>query len=56
MSGTRDSGDAVPPGVAPETPAPLTREDRAVRERLEEMAKRGQGRGEEPAEQTGQDG
>jgi hypothetical protein len=36
----RDPGDAVPEGVAPETPAPLTEEDRKVLRRLEELPKR----------------
>ncbi len=35
MDRDRDPGDAVPPGVAPQTPAPLTAEDEAVREQLE---------------------
>ena len=30
-----DPGDAVPPGVAPLTPAPLTEEDRKVLDKLE---------------------
>jgi hypothetical protein len=35
----RDPGDAVPPGVAVETPAPLSPEDEAVREKLERLKK-----------------
>ena len=30
----RDPGDAVPPGVAPQEPVPLTEQDRAVLEKL----------------------
>lgn len=30
----RDPGDAVPPGVAPAEPVPLSEEDRAVLEKL----------------------
>ncbi len=33
----RDPGDAVPPGVAVETPEPLGEEDERVKERLEEL-------------------
>lgn len=33
-----DPGDAVPPGVAPATPAPLTEADRAAKARLERLA------------------
>jgi hypothetical protein len=33
----RDPGDAVPPGVAPTHPAPLTAEDRAVKWKLERL-------------------
>jgi hypothetical protein len=33
----RDPGDAVPPGVAPAHPAPLTAEDRKVKRKLEQM-------------------
>ena len=40
----RDPGDAVPPGVAAATPAPLTETDEAVLHTLEEMPKRA-GRG-----------
>ncbi len=32
-----DPGDAVPPGVAPVEPVPLTDEDRRVREKLEHL-------------------
>jgi hypothetical protein len=32
-----DPGDAVPPGVAPQEPAPLTDEDRRVRDRLRDL-------------------
>lgn len=53
MSGSRDPGDAVPPGVAPQTPAPLTEEDRAVRDRLEELSRRKQDPSEDPEAQTG---
>lgn len=40
LSRRRDPGDAVPPGVAPEAPAPLTEEDRRVLERLKELPER----------------
>ncbi len=41
----RDPGDAVPPGVAAATPAPLTDTDEAVLHTLEELPKRaGRGR------------
>ena len=41
----RDPGDAVPPGVAATTPAPLTDTDEAVLHTLEELPKRvGRGR------------
>lgn len=41
----RDPGDAVPPGVAAATPAPLTQTDEAVLHTLEELPKRaGRGR------------
>ena len=33
----RDPGDAVPPGVAPLEPVPLTQEDREVLEKLEHL-------------------
>lgn len=33
-----DPGDAVPPGVAPRTPAPLSGEDRKVKQKLEREA------------------
>lgn len=36
MSG-RDPGDAVPPGVAPVEPVPLTDEDRKVLDKLEHL-------------------
>ena len=35
MSGDRDPGDAVPPGVAPIEPVALTEEDEKVLEQLE---------------------
>ena len=38
--GQRDPGDAVPPGVAPQSPAPLTEEDRKVRDKLERLPQR----------------
>ncbi len=34
MAPDRDPGDAVPPGVAPQTPAPLTEHDKAVKQKL----------------------
>ncbi len=34
MAKEHDPGDAVPPGVAPQTPAPLSEQDKAVREKL----------------------
>jgi hypothetical protein len=37
----RDPGDAVPPGVAPEDPAPLTQEDRKVKRKLEQLGEGG---------------
>lgn len=41
----RDPGDAVPPGVAAATPAPLTDNDKAVLHTLEDLPKRaGRGR------------
>lgn len=41
----RDPGDAVPPGVATTTPAPLTETDKAVLHTLEDLPKRaGRGR------------
>ena len=36
----RDPGDAVPPGVAPQTPAPLTAEDKQARAALERLGRR----------------
>ncbi len=36
----RDPGDAVPPGVAVQTPAPLTTDDKAVLHALEELPQR----------------
>jgi len=36
----RDPGDAVPPGVAVQTPAPLTTDDNAVLHKLEKLPKR----------------
>jgi hypothetical protein len=46
----RDPGDAVPPGVAPDDPAPLTHEDRKVKRKLEQLGEGGSdagpGRGE----------
>jgi hypothetical protein len=36
----RDPGDAVPEGVAPDSPAPVTEEDRKVRRQLEDLPKR----------------
>ena len=44
-----DPGDAVPPGVAPESPAPLTPQDKKVRralKRLPQSRKPNQGRKE----------
>ncbi len=35
-----DPGDAVPPGVAPQDPAPLTPEDKKVRRALERLPRR----------------
>lgn len=37
----RDPGDAVPPGVAPAEPAPLTEADRRAKRQLEQLPKRG---------------
>ena len=34
MPDEHDPGDAVPPGVAPQTPAPLSDYDKAVRDKL----------------------
>ncbi|WP_376088836.1 hypothetical protein ACE7GA_16870 [Roseomonas sp. CCTCC AB2023176] len=47
MTGKRDfdPGDAVPPGVAPAEPVPLTEHDKAVKRKLERL---GGGKGEEP--------
>ena len=36
--GARDPGDGVPPGVAVQSPAPLSTEDQAVLEKLESEA------------------
>ncbi len=33
----RDPGDAVPPGVAVQTPTPLSENDKAVKEKLEHL-------------------
>lgn len=38
-----DPGDAVPPGIAPETPAPLTPEDKKVRRALDRLPRRTRG-------------
>ncbi len=35
-----DPGDAVPPGVAVQTPEPLTEEDEKVKETLEHLGER----------------
>jgi hypothetical protein len=43
--GGRDPGDSVPPGVAPKYPAPLTEEDRKVKNKLEHL---GDGSGVRP--------
>ncbi|MFH5923597.1 hypothetical protein [Roseomonas xinghualingensis] len=40
-----DPGDSVPPGVAPEDPAPLSEEEREVKRKLEEL---GEGSGDPP--------
>ncbi|WP_338664962.1 hypothetical protein VQH23_07255 [Pararoseomonas sp. SCSIO 73927] len=37
QDGGPDPGDAVPPGVAPVNPVPLTDEDRKVKRKLEEL-------------------
>ena len=37
MAHEHDPGDAVPPGVAPKTPAPLSEHDKAVREKLRHL-------------------
>ncbi len=34
----RDPGDAVPPGVAVQTPEPLSDNDRRVKEKLEDLS------------------
>jgi hypothetical protein len=39
----RDPGDAVPEGVAPAEPVPLTDTDRRVKRQLEELPKRQRG-------------
>ena len=51
MARDHDPGDAVPPGVAPAQPVPLTPSDRAVRQRLERFGSE-RGRAAEMA-QTG---
>ena len=33
----RDPGDGVPPGVAVQTPAPLTENDKKVKDKLEHL-------------------
>ncbi len=33
----RDPGDAVPPGVAVQTPEPLSEDDKTVKEKLEHL-------------------
>ena len=38
--GGRDPGDAVPPGVAVERPAPLTEQDQKAREKLERLGEK----------------
>ena len=40
-----DPGDAVPEGVAPQEPVPLTPEDKKVRRALERLPKRRRGEG-----------
>ena len=47
----RDPGDAVPPGVAVQNPVPLTRHDREVKHKLEQM---GHGPGDPPATEPGE--
>ncbi len=39
MAKDRDPGDAVPPGVAPQTPPPLSSEDKQARENLKRMGR-----------------
>jgi len=43
VRGGRDLGDAVPPGVAVQSPAPLSTEDQAVLEKLENPAATAEG-------------
>ena len=40
MAHDHDPGDAAPPGVAPQTPAPLSEEDKAVRDKLQHIGER----------------
>lgn len=40
-----DPGDAVPPGVAPASPVPLTPEDKKARRALERLPRRGRTKG-----------
>jgi hypothetical protein len=40
LSADRDPGDAVPEGVAPGEPAPLTEEDRKVLGKLRDLPRR----------------
>ena len=37
MAKDRDPGDAVPPGVAPQTPGPLSREDERAKQKIGHM-------------------
>lgn len=37
MTQERDPGDAVPPGVAPQTPAPLSENDKLIQKKLEQI-------------------
>ncbi len=39
MAKDRDPGDAVPPGVAPQMPPPLTEEDKQAQENLERLGR-----------------
>ncbi len=50
MSGDRDPGDAVPPGVAPIEPVPLTEEDEKVLEQLELLGDPDDGKGSADAD------
>ena len=36
----RDPGDAVPPGVAPQAPVPMTPQDKKIRRALEQLPRR----------------